>query len=437
MSYTEKKEIGQGSFAKVILVTDEEGKEYAKKVFLPHPNLIKNIGKEHLTKRFIREVKYQSSINHRNIVEITDTFLQDTPPYFIMPLAECTLKDEMNEDHTLGENLKVVLFDILAGLEVIHESGFIHRDLKPANILKFNNDGDIKYAISDFGLITSNHSESSTLTGTNAGGGTENYAAPELNGGFKRANFAADIYSFGAILHDIFGQKVTRIPYTELNLSGEIGKIISKCTKRLPIKRYSSVAELREELYSVLNTDKIKFNSSNEEEVVNLLTDKTILNDEEWDKFFIFIDDCMNTKISCDNVYKSITAEHIKSLQDSPELFNALGYNFCQYIKDGTFDFDYCDILAIKAELFYEGNDLGLKADVAIALLELGTSHNRWYVERKYMTMVNKNISDILANRIKLELEIQEVNFKYKMSHIEGSIGVSKDTLHHILLDLL
>ena len=116
---------------------------------------------------------------------------------------------------------------------------------------------------------------------------------------------------------------------------------------------------------------------------------------------------------------------------------NALGYNFCQYIKDGTFDFDYCDILAIKAELFYEGNDLGLKADVAIALLELGTSHNRWYVERKYMTMVNKNISDILANRIKLELEIQEVNFKYKMSHIEDSISVSKDTLHPILLDLL
>ena len=343
----------------------------------------------------------------------------------------------MNDDHTLGENLKVVLFDILTGLEVIHENGFIHRDLKPANILKFNNDGDIKYSISDFGLITSNHSESSTLTGTNAGGGTENYAAPELNGGFKRANFAADIYSFGAILHDIFGQKATRIPYTELNLSGEIGKIISKCTKRLPIKRYLSVAELREDLYAVLNTDELKFNSSNEEEVVNLLTSKTILNDKGWDKFFIFIDDCMNTKISCANAYKSITAEHIKSLQNSPELFNALGYNFCQYIKGGTFNFDYCDILAIKAELFYEGDDLGLKADVAIALLELGISHNRWYVERKYMTMVNKNISDILANRIKLELEIQEVNFKDKMSDIECSISVSKDTLHPILLDLL
>ena len=437
MNYTEIEKIGQGNFAKVTLVTDKKGNKYAKKVFLPHPSLIQNIGEENLTKRFIREVKYQNSINHRNIVKIIDSFLQDTPPYFIMPLAECTLKDEMNADHTLVKNFKIVLFDILAGLEAIHENGLIHRDLKPANILKFDNDGDIKYAISDFGLITSNHSESSTLTSTNAGGGTENYAAPELNGGFKRANLAADIYSFGAILHDIFGQKATRIPYTELNLSGKIGKIISKCTKRLPIKRYSSVAELREELYSVLNTDEVTFNSNNEEEVVNLLTDKTILNGEEWDKLFIFIDDCMNTKISCDNVYKSITAEHIKSLQDSPELLNHLGYNFCQYIRHSSFDFDYCDILAIKAELFYEGGDLGLKAEVAIALLELGTSHNRWYVERKYMALVNKNISDILANRIKIELEIQEINFKNQMSHIEGSISVSKDTLHPILLDLL
>ena len=75
MNYTEIKEIDYGGFAKVILVTDEEGKEYAKKVFLPHPSLIKNIREEHLTKRFIREVKYQSSINHRNIVKITDAFL--------------------------------------------------------------------------------------------------------------------------------------------------------------------------------------------------------------------------------------------------------------------------------------------------------------------------------------------------------------------------
>ena len=95
-----------------------------------------------------------------------------------------------------------------------------------------NNDGDINYVISDFGLISGINGESSNLTGSNAQGGTENYAAPELIRNMKRATFSADIYSFGAILHDIFGQGINRIPYTELSLAGPIGQIIEKCTKR-------------------------------------------------------------------------------------------------------------------------------------------------------------------------------------------------------------
>lgn len=437
MEYNEIEEIGQGGFAKVILVQNEDKKEFAKKVFSPLPSIIKNVGENDLKRRFIREVKYQSSLKHRNIVEIIESYLTNEPPFFIMPLADCTLRDELIEDSTLNGEPNLALFDILAGLEVMHNNGYTHRDLKPANILKFTDENETKYAISDFGLITSNQSESSTLTGTNAGGGTENYAAPELNGGFRRATFAADIYSFGAILHDIFGNKATRIPYTELTLSGEIGNIISKCTKRLPIRRYKSVSALREDLYNVLNTQEAHFNSTDEEEIVKLLKEKDTFTDNDWDKLFLFIDECMNSHISCSNIFDAISAEHIKSLTGSPELFNDLGFNYCQYIQDGTFNFDYCDILASKAQLFYEGDDIGLKAEVAIAMLLLGTSHNRWYVEQKYMKMVNKDISDELAKRIKIELEVQEINFKQKMRHIKESISASLANIHPILLDIL
>lgn len=437
MEYNEIKEIGQGGFAKVILVQNEDNNKFAKKVFSPLPSIIKNVGENDLKRRFIREVKYQSSLKHRNIVEIIESYLTNEPPFFIMPLADCTLRDELIADSTLNGKPNLALFDILAGLEVMHNNGYTHRDLKPANILKFTNENETKYAISDFGLITSNQSESSTLTGTNAGGGTENYAAPELNGGFRRATFAADIYSFGAILHDIFGNKATRIPYTELTLSGEIGSIISKCTKRLPIRRYKSVSELREDLYNVLNTQEVHFNSTDEEEIVKLLREKDTFTDDDWDKLFLFIDECMNSHISCNNIFDAISAEHIKSLTGSPELFNDLGFNYCQYIKDGTFNFDYCDILASKAQLFYEGDDIGLKAEVAISMLLLGTSHNRWYVEQKYMKMINNDISDELAKRIKIELEVQDINFKQKMRHVKESISASLDNIHPILLDIL
>ncbi len=430
-------EIGEGAFAKVFLVEDTAtGNKYAKKLFSPQSAIERAIGRDDLKRRFIREVKYQYSINHPNIVNILEYNIKETIPFFIMPLAECTLKNELDQDNTLGGNPNKALFDILAGLEIMHNNGFTHRDLKPANILKFIENGDIRYAISDFGLITSNHSESSTLTGTGAGGGTANYAAPELNGGFKRANFAADIYSFGAILHDIYGNKALRIPYTHLNsLAGEIGRIVSKCTKKLPIRRYKSVIELREDLYNVLDTQVIKFNSTSEENIVKTLKSKSKLSDDEWDELFMYVDECIHGNVSCANIYASITAEHINSLVDSPELFNALGSNFCLYILEGkgTFDFDYCDVLAGKAELFYNGEDIGLKAEVSIAILVLGTSHNRWYVEQKYMKMVNKNISDELANRIKIELDVQEINFKRHMRHLEGSISASKNDLHPIL----
>ena len=90
-----------------------------------------------------------------------------------MPLAIGSLKDDIEFDRTLGANLKKSLFDILSGLEAIHNRGFYHRDLKPANVLKFKTDeGDISYKVSDFGMTTPGAGQTTTLTGSNMAGGT-------------------------------------------------------------------------------------------------------------------------------------------------------------------------------------------------------------------------------------------------------------------------
>lgn len=434
MAYNFLTNIGRGAFAKVDKVTSDEGISYAKKTFDPVENLRNNIGEDDLKRRFKREAKYQKSIEHPNVMPILEDFLEEDEPYFIMPLAECSLKDELDQGQLSTEETKKILFDILAGLETIHEHGYNHRDLKPANILKtIDSEGNVNYAISDFGLISATDGESSTLTASNAQGGTANYAAPELIGGMKRATFAADIYSFGAILHDIFGSGISRIPYTELTLGGPIGKIIEKCTKRLPLRRYTSVSELREDLYNELNTDNMSYISSQEEEVVSILEDKEELNEEEWDRVFLLLDEGTSK-----NIFYALTENHILKLSnEAPQLLNALGLEFCDYIKSSTFDFDYCDILASKSEKFYELGDLALKANVVIALLQLGTSHNRWYVEHKVMKLASPSIADNLAERIKTEIEVQDINFERKIRHLENSIGVSRDRLHPILVSLL
>jgi eukaryotic-like serine/threonine-protein kinase len=72
----------------------------------------------------------------------------------------------------------------------------------------------------------------STLTTSNMGGGTPLYRAPECAINFKRATIQSDIYSVGAILHDIFAGGAARIPHVELNVPGELSSIVQRCTKQ-------------------------------------------------------------------------------------------------------------------------------------------------------------------------------------------------------------
>lgn len=141
MAYELIEEIGEGGFGVVTKVRDEDGNIWAMKTYKA-PN-IPDIDEAQLRKRFEREVRYQSNISHPNVVSIVDSNLEDNPPFFVMELAECSLLDEIQDDHTLGGAPNNALFNILAGLEAIHTLGITHRDLKPGNILKFeNSDGE-------------------------------------------------------------------------------------------------------------------------------------------------------------------------------------------------------------------------------------------------------------------------------------------------------
>lgn len=432
--------LGNGAFGKVYLVEDENNARFAKKTLDPLPHIVTAVGMPHLIKRFEREIKYQSTFDHPNVVKILLEGLSETPPFFVMELADGTLQQELESDRTLGGNPRKPLFDILAGLEALHERGCVHRDLKPSNVLRFNDGAEPRYAISDFGLVTALQSDSSTLTATSAQGGTPLYAAPELMADFKRATSRSDIYSFGAILHDIFGGGATRIPYTELSIVGALKPIVEKCTKRLPIRRYSVIAELREDLYRALDTQQVDFNSPREREITELLEEGRSLTEHEWDNVFILMDENQRNNVSNGNIFKVITTQHIEQLRaESPELLAALGREFCSFVQNsqGRFDFDYCDVLAGKLETMYMSGDVNLQADVLLALLIMGVGHNRWFVEHKFMRFAGSGMNENLALRFKTEVEVQNINFKNLIAHVERSITVSRTGLHPILQRML
>ena len=135
------------------------------------------------------------------------------------------------------------------------------------------------------------------------------------------------------------------------------------------------------------------------------------------------------------NIMRAISGEQIEALaHSSPDMFHGLGEIYAKFAQRHSFDFDYCDIVSDKAEIFYRRGDLRLKARVALAMLELGTSHNRWRVEHQFMRMAGPEIQDALAERIAVEIAVQRVNFADKMRHVESSIPVTRHQLHPTLL---
>jgi eukaryotic-like serine/threonine-protein kinase len=438
MNYTQTKEIGRGSFGIVYEVVGEDGVAYAQKILNPsacppqdHPILFR---------RFEREVRYQQMVDHRNVVPILEHNLTANPPWFVMPLAAGSLKDDLEVDRTLGGVPRKPLFDILAGLEALHIKGLRHRDLKPANVLKFpQKDGTVLYSVSDLGLTTPGVGLTSTLTGSNMAGGTPMYRPPECANNFRRATAQADIYSFGAILHDVFGGGINRIPHSELTVAGALKLVVEKCTKPQPRRRYASIAAVREDLFSVLDNTVIQFYSQEEQDVIDVLKSKDDLSDEEWDRVFNLIDDNAEKGVSNGNIMRALSLQHIESiLKSSPDMFHGLGDLYADFAVSGSFDFDYCDVISDKAQVFFNQGDLSIKAKIALAMLELGTTHNRWRVEWQFLKMAGHDCDPALVDRIKMEIVARNLPFKDRIRHVEQSIGVSLDQLHpnlRILID--
>lgn len=166
------REIKSGGFGRVDEVVDN-GHRYARKTFAPSmPTTSAELDK--LKKRFNREVRVQAEIWSDAIMPIESYDLNADPPWFLMPLADRTLAEEIQAFKSGGAPPDAALADILNGLEELHALGFVHRDLKPQNVLLHNG----TWKLSDFGLVLPTTGTTTQLT-THSAWGTQAYASPE------------------------------------------------------------------------------------------------------------------------------------------------------------------------------------------------------------------------------------------------------------------
>ena len=110
------------------------------------------------------------------------------------PLFQAKVKKHIHNKMRIKEDfIWKVAYDLLSGLDQIHQSNIIHRDIKPANV--FFNDG-----VAQLGdLNVAKHlKDPFTVTQT----GTPYYASPEV-WSEEPYNFKSDIWSLGCVLYEM------------------------------------------------------------------------------------------------------------------------------------------------------------------------------------------------------------------------------------------
>lgn len=156
-------------------------------------------------KRFEREAKAASSIQHPNICKVYDFGRVADRHFITMEYIDGLNLAHWVQDHPhIPPSRALRLIKLIAlGLDAIHAAGVIHRDLKPANIVMTADENPI---ITDFGManLIDNATAGSRLTPAGAMIGTPAYMSPEqILADQERFCPASDLYSLGIIMYEL------------------------------------------------------------------------------------------------------------------------------------------------------------------------------------------------------------------------------------------
>src|SRR6202453_925953 len=242
---------------------------------------------EQMRRTVLREARLASAIEHPNVCAIYEVGESEDEAYIVMQYVPGESLDKIISNGAASVQLGLsVGIQIADGLSAAHRLGIFHRDLKPANVM-LTDGGVVK--ILDFGLARrlsaaeaqfdpskprQDASKKQVRTTYTAKGGTIAYMAPEqfVTG---QTSVQSDIFAVGVTLYELLSgrhpfvrpeseefQSVRAIqfaepqPLTECSpqVPSELASVIATCLQKTPSGRYSSAADLREALRTIMKT---------------------------------------------------------------------------------------------------------------------------------------------------------------------------------------
>jgi len=234
--------------------------------------------------RFAQEAKSASALSHRNIITIYDIDSgvvdgQHVDFIAMQYVAGRTLEQMIGRKGLRLPDALRYAIQMADGLANAHQAGIVHRDFKPGNVM-VDEQGEVK--ILDFGLAKlteieepdafaatqSVHIKAETEAGTIMG--TVAYMSPEQADAHK-VDARSDIFSFGAVLYEMVtgrrafpgGSKLSTLAAVlhrepeplrvgQDNVPRELQRIIMRCLRKDPERRWQNMADVKVALEDVL-----------------------------------------------------------------------------------------------------------------------------------------------------------------------------------------
>ncbi len=251
--------LGGGGMGEVFLAHDTKLDRQVALKFLP----IEWSRDTELRERFLREARATSALDHPHICTIYE--IDESPQgQLFIAMTYCpgeTLKQRIKAGPLSPEDAVTFAIQIAEALESAHDNGVVHRDVKPANILITDRD---QVKVVDFGLAKL--AGEATVTRDGAVIGTPAYMSPEQAKG-EEVDGRSDIWALGVVLYEMLtGRRAfaadheravllaittrdpTPVDTLRSDVPAELLRILRRCLKRDPGRRYQNAGELLADL---------------------------------------------------------------------------------------------------------------------------------------------------------------------------------------------
>ncbi len=195
-----ERRLGGGGLGQVFAVTDlDEGGRWALKLL--HRERLAALP----ARRFFRAMEPLIRLRHPGVVAVREAGeAEDGSPFLILEAVEGPDLLDLTTPISL-ETICTLARELADALDAVHGAAAIHGDLKPRHVrlTAVPNGAGRRWRLLDAGLATA---LASLVPGAQAG--TPGYLAPERARGDAEADPRSDLYSLGAILHELISGRL-------------------------------------------------------------------------------------------------------------------------------------------------------------------------------------------------------------------------------------